>query len=86
MAKISRADILRELVEDVSEGYTSGKHEWRNEKKHRSIKSLRESKESKEKYKQRRARQIQRSIRRGEFDFAGSEKQSHNSRSQLPLD
>ncbi len=69
--KITRAEVLRELVE---EGYSSAREEWRNTKKERRLKPVREGKTPKEQKDQRRIWKLQRSIRRGEYDVTGEKK------------
>jgi hypothetical protein len=76
VAKITRSDLLRELVEDA-EGY-EGKDEWRENKRNRRVKPIREPKSSKIKDK-RRAWKVQRSIKMGEF-FDSSKTTDSNER------
>ena len=83
MGKMTRADILRELVEDASE--QNGKDEWREGKKDRSFKSLRESKSPKDKGK-RRAWKLQRAIQHGEYDFTGSKDKKLNRNEEFEND
>lgn len=82
--RITRSELLREMVEeysiinDNSDEDASGRSEWREEKKKRLLKSLRENKSPKGKDK-RRSWNIQRAIRRGEYNFSGTtDKQKNN--------
>ncbi len=79
MGKVTRAEVLRELLED-SEGYNGNRNEWREEKRQRRFKSLRESKDLLLKQDTRRARNIQRAIRHGDYDFLGEKKTGNTSR------
>ncbi len=78
--KLNRADIIRELVEEIDN--LSDKREWRKGKKgFQEVKSLRESKSPKGKDK-RRAWKLARAVRRGEYDFTG-EKTKQNTHEDL---
>ena len=58
-----------------------GRDEWREEKKQRHLKSLKESKSPRGKDK-RRAWNLQRAIRRGDYDFFGKETKQNNKQNE----
>lgn len=82
MAKLKRAELLSKLVEDA-EGYDytdDGRDEWRDGKRQRKMKSFRESNDtSKSSKDKRRAYNIQRAIRRGDYDFGVQENKTPQS-------